>query len=492
MKLRLLLVLLIIACFAHPLPVRGKAATGVTLIVNAEFDDFQAHDATPGDGFCVDATGVCTLRAAIEEANSLPGADTITFASAMTIFLSAAEGAFPDLTESVTIDASGVWNATDGVPGVTINGRGANVNGFTIAALYGKIYGLYITDFGLNGVWVEAANSAIGGPGAGEGNVLSGNGAAGVSVVGEDAYGATIQGNTIGLNPAGDQKDANGLYGIYVGGGVRNTLIGGDVWAEGNIVSGNGGGAGGNVGIYITDADTRNTQLGANAIGIAADGVTELGNAGFGVAVNGGAGPTLIGGSGLLANTIAGNGDSGVHIGSGVFDTSIQDNAIRDNGYHGIYIFNGRDSDIMFNVIAANAGDGVRVQGASATANLISGNSIDNNGSMGIRLLDGGNGELAAPSVRHAAAGGASGKATGGARFVTVYSDLGDEGNVYHGIAIVDLTTKVWAFSGAISGPNVTALAHDAAGNTSEFSLSLPLGTTLTRRAFLPLPVGTH
>jgi uncharacterized repeat protein (TIGR01451 family)/CSLREA domain-containing protein len=35
-------------------------------------------DATPGDGICADAAGHCTLRAAIQEANAWPGADTIT------------------------------------------------------------------------------------------------------------------------------------------------------------------------------------------------------------------------------------------------------------------------------------------------------------------------------------------------------------------------------------------------------------------------------
>jgi len=410
----------------------------------------------------------------------------------MTILISTTEGALPALTDSVRIDASSVWNLTDDVPGVTIRGRGASINGFTIEALYCRIYGLHITEFGLNAVRVESGNSFIGGPGVGEGNVLSGNDASGVSVIGEWAQNAKIQGNIIGLSPAGDQKDPNGLYGVYVGAGAANTLIGGDTWAAGNIISGNGEGAGGDIGVYITDADTRNTQLSANVIGLAANGVTELGNAGFGVAVVFGAGPTVIGGSSLLANTIAGNGDSGVFVGYGASDTSIQGNAISDNGGHGIWILEGRDSEIIFNIIAANTKDGVRVQGTGATGNLISGNQIHGNSQKGIELLDGGNGELAAPAVTQAAAGGAAGKATGGARFVTIYSDDGDEGNVYHGIAIVDLATRNWVFSGAITGPNVTALAHDIDGNTSEFSQPLPVGTTLTPRAFVPFLAGAY
>ena len=117
---------------------------------------------------------------------------------------------------------------------------------------------------------------------------------------------------------------------------------------------------------------------------------------------------------------------------------------------------------------------------------------MHDNGYRGLELLDGGNGELVPPTVMHAAAGGAADKATGGARLVTVYSDDGDQGNTYHGICIVNLTTKEWTFSGAITGPNVTALAHDAGGNTSEFSLPLPLGTTLTPRAFVPFVVSAN
>lgn len=49
----------------------------------AEPADFQVNstidevDANPGDGNCATATAVCTLRAAIQETNALPGADTI-------------------------------------------------------------------------------------------------------------------------------------------------------------------------------------------------------------------------------------------------------------------------------------------------------------------------------------------------------------------------------------------------------------------------------
>ncbi|MCI0354526.1 MAG: CSLREA domain-containing protein, partial [Acidobacteria bacterium] len=64
-------------------------------------------DANSGDGLCASApSGECTLRAAIEEANVLPGIDNITFASEITgtIYLTSA---LPGLVESVTIVGPG-------------------------------------------------------------------------------------------------------------------------------------------------------------------------------------------------------------------------------------------------------------------------------------------------------------------------------------------------------------------------------------------------
>lgn len=41
-------------------------------------DAIDSIDALPGDGLCADTAGRCSLRAAIQETNALPGADTIT------------------------------------------------------------------------------------------------------------------------------------------------------------------------------------------------------------------------------------------------------------------------------------------------------------------------------------------------------------------------------------------------------------------------------
>jgi len=49
-------------------------AQAVVFAVDSTVD---AVDAVPGDGTCADASGACTLRAAIQETNALAGADVV-------------------------------------------------------------------------------------------------------------------------------------------------------------------------------------------------------------------------------------------------------------------------------------------------------------------------------------------------------------------------------------------------------------------------------
>lgn len=57
------------------LPICAPAAWADTYAVNTTLD---ASDALPGDGVCATSGTDCTLRAAVQEANGHPGADTIT------------------------------------------------------------------------------------------------------------------------------------------------------------------------------------------------------------------------------------------------------------------------------------------------------------------------------------------------------------------------------------------------------------------------------
>jgi len=96
----------------------------------------DSGDINPGDGVCSTATknGVCTLRAAVQEANALAGADAIVFSlaanSAITMTTGTAESATNNrraltLTESLSIDGAAV-------PGLTISGGWNSVGGSTV------------------------------------------------------------------------------------------------------------------------------------------------------------------------------------------------------------------------------------------------------------------------------------------------------------------------------------------------------------------------
>src|SRR5690554_3073293 len=66
------LTVMLVADFGIP----RRAHAAATFEVN---DIGDTNDISPGNGICADAYGYCTLRAAIEEANALPGLDIITF-----------------------------------------------------------------------------------------------------------------------------------------------------------------------------------------------------------------------------------------------------------------------------------------------------------------------------------------------------------------------------------------------------------------------------
>src|SRR6266540_6446463 len=88
------------------------ARTQGSFTVDATHD---AVDASPGDGVCADATGACTLRAAVMETNALPGADEISL-PAGTYVLS-----IPGAGEDAS--ATGDLDITDGLK---ITGAGAS------------------------------------------------------------------------------------------------------------------------------------------------------------------------------------------------------------------------------------------------------------------------------------------------------------------------------------------------------------------------------
>jgi CSLREA domain-containing protein len=88
---------------------QAPPALAAAFVVNSTSDTV---DANPGDGICANSAGRCTIRAAIQEANILGGADTISIPAgtySLRIASGAEDGAFGDfdITGPVTITGAG-------------------------------------------------------------------------------------------------------------------------------------------------------------------------------------------------------------------------------------------------------------------------------------------------------------------------------------------------------------------------------------------------
>jgi uncharacterized repeat protein (TIGR01451 family) len=213
---------------------------------------------------------------------------------------------------------------------VVIQGNMIGTNALGTAAIGNTGGGIYAVQRSGGSI----ASLVIGGTTPGAGNVVSGNGFGGFGdgIFLDNVTNATIQGNAIGTNAAGTAAIANFAYGIRVGGPVlpENVLIGGPSAAARNILSGNGLG-----GIYVVFGQA---AIQGNYIGVGADGVTAIGNAGPGVRVDsavGAIGGTTAGQGNVIANNLGGVdvviGNSTIRptsnasiLGNSIYDNSIQ------------------------------------------------------------------------------------------------------------------------------------------------------------------------
>lgn len=158
----------------------------------------------------------------------------------------------------VGTDSSGTIDLGNSDDGIQVDGTGNLIGGSSAAdrnVLSGNGYGIclfggsntvrgnYIgvsaagtADLGnaVNGIYTSGAGNTIGGAGAGEGNVISGNDNDGI-FLGADS--ATIQGNFIGTDAAGSAAIANIGEGIKVEG--ANNVIGGTTSGAGNVIANN-------------------------------------------------------------------------------------------------------------------------------------------------------------------------------------------------------------------------------------------------------------
>jgi CSLREA domain-containing protein len=478
------------------------------------------------DGVCSD--GHCTLREAIEAANTRPGTDAIHFdipgAGPHTI---QPGSALPAITGAVTIDgytqpgASANTNAPDqgtnavwmvvldasqsrSEYGLNVLGGSSTVRGLSIEGARAPSYaialqtnggntveGNTIVGTGLAGVLVTTSDNTIGGTTPAARNVI-GDTFDGISIESAGRNNA-IQGNLIGTDAAGTGANGNSM-GIRLQ-GPANT-VGGAAPGAGNVVSGN------STAIRVT-GDSAVIQ--GNLIGTDVTGTVGLGNTTDGLVVDGARHATIAGNviSGTDSDGVFLNGDSAVVAGNSI-GVDITGTAAIPNTGAGIWIHSGEGHAVggtapgEGNLIAFNGQNGIVGNGGMAA---IEANAIHSNGGLGIDLSvdgvtandpgdadTGPNGLQNFPTIDFALAGSAelegtfSGAANTTLRIEFFSNDQCDGSGYGEGQRFLGFTTVTTdgsgdaTFSASLTGPAspgdaITATATDEeAGETSEFS----------------------
>ncbi len=154
----------------------------------------------------------------------------------------------------------------------------------------------------LDGIWVDGSSGNFIGQ-AGDGNLVSGNEFYGIVLDGAGANNNTVQANYIGTDASGTSPIANNADGVYIINGANNNLIGGPLAADGNLISGNAGD-----GIQISGATSNSNTIRQNYIGTDVTGALDLGNAGNGIYITGGDANVI------RENLISGNDSNGIYL----------------------------------------------------------------------------------------------------------------------------------------------------------------------------------
>ncbi|MBM3881141.1 MAG: DUF11 domain-containing protein [Verrucomicrobia bacterium] len=331
----------------------------------------------------------------------------------------------PPLTEPVFLDGfsqpgsspNSATTANNATHAVVLSGRGLSANdqhGLEVRAPGCTLKGLRVADFPghglvlrssgaevsgclvqsnrLNGILVEGPGTLIGGSVPARANVISGNGGNGVAIEGAQAKANLLHRNLIGTDAAGNAPLGNTLEGVALKNAPTNQIL--ECVISANALSGvliEGGLAGGNA-------------LSGNQIGLGLDGKTRLGNAAHGLHIDGASGTyvgaiplrqgqqvSLAGGgrataprapSRVGANRIAHNGADGIFVGSGTGNV-FTGNSIWDNGELGI--------DLAFNGVNPNDGPGDADAGANHRQNFPTIRNVTWDGSR--LILDGSDAE---------------------------------------------------------------------------------------------------
>jgi hypothetical protein len=231
-----------------------------------------------------------------------------------------------------------------------------------------------------DGVRIEggAANNILGVT-SGTRNTISGNALNGVYLAGAGTKGNLVQGNYIGVNIGGVAAVRNELDGVRIINGASQNTIGGDAFANLNLIAGNA-----DFGISISGSGTTTNTVTLNDIGYNSLALLPLPNGGDGLILAGGTSGNIIGGTGI-ANFIAYNAASGIYLTGGAVSNQIRANEVFSNTLWGVVLDGGSTSlNLISRLHSFNNGyDGIAERNG-ATLNVWQQISTHGNGGLGI------------------------------------------------------------------------------------------------------------
>jgi hypothetical protein len=401
--------------------------------VNTTID--QLHETSNGLVTLRDVLNAIHTNASSGNAAKPSATNTISFAigttgSVQTINLTSPLPSIPLLTTIDGLTQGGTNYSGD--PLIVLNGAGAGAGAVGLQFNPGSdgstVDGLVLESFKGNGIVITGASdilvtdnnigtNAMGTAKLGNGdgvlieggatantiggsipNLISGN-TTGVEINGIGTSGNLVFGNFVGTDVNGTAtKLGNSGDGILIDGGASDNSIGSVNTA--NLLSANL-----TNGVEIRDPGTSANVVMGNFIGTGLDGTTKLGNHGDGVLIDGGATGNSIG-TASAPNVISGNLTNGIEIKDpGTSANVVLDNFIGTNLAgagalpnigDGVLLDGGATANTIGNpagnVISGNAQNGVEIQGAGTSANVVFDNFIGTqpSGSAGLgNKLDG-------------------------------------------------------------------------------------------------------
>jgi CSLREA domain-containing protein len=343
-KLSFNIILTCVICLSiTAIPSSRPVMAATTYIVNSTLDN---HDGNPSDGICetVPGNGICTLRAAIENATS--SNDIVHFSGTLSDYNIPIHEPLVVVDNGVTIDGYG--------HDVTIDGSGTSGGDgecLRLSGNYDLVESISIKNCSSYGIWVDEYGNNAGGNYNTIYNVaLTGNTSGGIHLVDADLdgyggnhnvinttlIGSTTQdptscivseGNGIGILLAENANNnlishnfifCNKLDGIYNFQNFSNHIHGNNI--GGNLLSG----------IYLSAS--QDITIDQNFIGNK-NGTVAFGNAWNGIEMYSATAITIGGASTADANVISGNGRSGIYIYGSSNTLTINNNEIGIGAY---------------------------------------------------------------------------------------------------------------------------------------------------------------